>query len=57
MGDFGGTAAHNNLNQSQAFAAALQRAKQVIPRAMEIKKVLDTLKKEKIDIYEILREN
>lgn len=30
MGDFGGsTAAHNNLNQSQAFAAALQRAKQV----------------------------
>ncbi|XP_059224833.1 far upstream element-binding protein 1 isoform X2 [Stomoxys calcitrans] len=30
MGDFGGsTAAHNNLNQSQAFAAALQRAKQI----------------------------
>lgn len=31
MADFGGsTAAQNNINQSQAFAAALQRAKQVI---------------------------
>lgn len=30
MGDFGGpAAAQNNINQSQAFAAALQRAKQV----------------------------
>lgn len=30
MSDFSGsTAAQNNLNQSQAFAAALQRAKQV----------------------------
>ncbi|KAM7344454.1 P-element somatic inhibitor isoform 2-T2 [Cochliomyia hominivorax] len=30
MGDFGGsTAAQNNINQSQAFAAALQRAKQI----------------------------
>lgn len=30
MGDFGGpTAAQSNINQSQAFAAALQRAKQV----------------------------
>lgn len=47
MGDFGGTAAHNNLNQSQAFAAALQRAKQVIPRVMEIKKSARYIKERK----------
>ncbi|XP_075169013.1 P-element somatic inhibitor isoform X2 [Haematobia irritans] len=29
MGDFGGSTAAHNLNQSQAFAAALQRAKQI----------------------------